>query len=240
MQNDPFNLAEILEHAARFHPQVEIVTRMVEDDSIHRSNYAEAADRARQLANALDRLNVQVGDRVGTLGWNTQRHLEAWYAISGRGAVCHTINPRLFEEQLEYIINHAEDCILLVDLPFVPLLERLQEKLPSVEHYVVLTDDVHMPATGLKNAVAYESLIADESPAYDRRTLLYLRHYRQAQGGSIHSSIKSAARLCRKWSGCGRHRLFSDSADGCPDVSRQQLGAGLLLSDGGGKAGPAR
>ena len=171
MQNDPFNLAEILEHAARFHPQVEIVTRMVEDDSIHRSNYAEAADRARQLANALERLNVQVGDRVGTLGWNTQRHLEAWYAISGQGAICHTINPRLFEEQLEYIINHAEDCILLVDLPFVPLLERLQEKLPSVEHYVVLTDDAHMPATGLKNAVAYEALIADERTEYDWPTL---------------------------------------------------------------------
>ncbi len=173
MQNDPFNLVEILEHAARFHSQVEIVTRMVEDGSIRRSNYSEAAARARQLANALARLGVQMGDRIGTLGWNTQRHLEAWYAISGQGAICHTINPRLFEEQIEYIINHAEDRILLIDPPFVPLLERLQEKLPSVEYYVVLTDDAHMPATSLKNAVTYESLIAVETPEYDWPTLPY-------------------------------------------------------------------
>ncbi len=173
MQNEPFNLVEILEHAARFHAQVEIVTRTVEDGSIHRSNYAEAADRARQLANALSRLGVQIGDRIGTLGWNTQRHLEAWYAISGQGAICHTINPRLFEEQIEYIVNHAEDSILLVDAPFVPLLERLQDKLPSVEHYIVMTDDKHMPETSLKNAVAYETLIAEESIEFHWPTLDY-------------------------------------------------------------------
>lgn len=173
MQNEPFNLVEIIEHAARFHPQVEIVTRLVEDGTIHRSNYGEAAARARQLANALTRLGIQSGDRIGTLGWNTHRHFEAWYGISGQGAICHTINPRLFEEQIDYIINHAEDRILLIDLPFVPLLERMQGKLTSIEHYIVLTDDAHMPETTLKNAVAYESLIGKESTEYDWPTLAH-------------------------------------------------------------------
>jgi acyl-CoA synthetase (AMP-forming)/AMP-acid ligase II len=173
LQNEPFNLVEILEHAARFHSQVEIVTRLVEDGTIHRSNYGEAAMRARRLANALARLGVQAGDRIGTMGWNTHRHLEAWYAISGQGAICHTINPRLFEEQIDYIINHAEDRILLIDAPFVPLLEGLQDRLPSVEHYIVLTDDAHMPETTLKNAVAYETLIAKEATEYDWPTLAH-------------------------------------------------------------------
>lgn len=173
MQNEPFNLVEILEHAARFHPQVSITTRQVDDGAIFRSNYKEAADRARQLANALLRLGVKIGDRIGTMGWNTQRHLESWYAISGQGAICHTINPRLFEEQIEYIINHAEDRILMVDAPFVPLLEKLQDRLPSVERYIVLTDAAHMPQTTLKNAVAYETLIADESTEFDWPVLPY-------------------------------------------------------------------
>lgn len=173
MQNDPFNLIEIMEHAARFHPQVEVVTRLVEDGTIHRSNYGEVAARTRRLANALTRFGVQVGDRIGTLGWNTQRHLEAWYAISGQGAICHTINPRLFKEQIEYIVNHAEDRILLIDPPFVPLLEELADRLPTVERYIVLTDDEYMPETHLKNAVVYESLIADEPADYDWPTLPY-------------------------------------------------------------------
>ncbi len=167
MQNESFNLVEILEHAARFHPQVPIITRQVDDGKIYRSNYREAADRARQLANALVQLGIEFGDRVGTMGWNTQRHLESWYAISGQGAVCHTINPRLFEEQIEYIINHAEDRVLMIDAPFVPLCEMLQDRLPSVERYIVLTDESHMPKTTLKNAVAYEALIRHQSTEFD-------------------------------------------------------------------------
>ncbi|MCH2211906.1 MAG: long-chain-fatty-acid--CoA ligase [Fuerstiella sp.] len=173
MQNDPFNLVQILEHAGRFHAQVEIVTRCVEDDSIQRSNYGEAAARTRQLANALKRMNIRTGDRIGTLAWNTQRHLEAWYAISGQGAICHTINPRLFVEQIEYIVNHAGDRILLIDPPFVPLLEQLQERLPTVERYIVLTDNEHMPDTNLRNAVPSESLISAESADYHWPTLSY-------------------------------------------------------------------
>lgn len=173
MQNDPFNLIEILEHAARFHGHVPVVTRLVEDGSIHRSSYAEVATRARQLANALAGLGVEFGDRIGTLGWNTHRHLEAWYAISGQGAVCHTINPRLFEEQIEYIVNHAEDRILLLDPPFVPLLEKLQDRLPTVEHYIVLTDEEHLPESSLPGLVAYETLIAGESDVCEWPVLPY-------------------------------------------------------------------
>ncbi len=133
MQDAPVNLAHVLEHAARFHSEVEVVSRLVEDDSIHRYTYADSYRRASQLANALHRLGMEFGDRVATLAWNTFRHLEAWYAITGQGAICHTVNPRLFPQQIDYIVNHAEDTIVLVDLTFVPLLEQLQEKLGSVK-----------------------------------------------------------------------------------------------------------
>jgi fatty-acyl-CoA synthase len=162
MQDDPLNLAHVLEHAARFHGQVEVVTRRVEDEAIHRSTYAEVLRRTKKLAHALRKLGVQFGDRVATLAWNTQRHLEAWYAIAGQGAICHTVNPRLFEPQIEYIVNHAEDKIILADPCFIALLERLQNRLPTVERYVLLTDEQHMPHTTLRGAINYESLIAQE------------------------------------------------------------------------------
>jgi fatty-acyl-CoA synthase len=167
MQDDPLNLAQILEHAGQYHGRAEVVTRLVEDGSIHRYTYAGALRRTRQFAHALRRLGMQFGDRVATMGWNTFRHLEAWYAIAGQGGICHTVNPRLFEEQIVYIINHAEDSILLLDPPFVPMCERLQEALVTVERYIVLTDEAHMPRTTLKGAVAYESLIAGEPEQFD-------------------------------------------------------------------------
>ena len=167
MQNDPINLVQILEHAATFHSSVDIVTRLVEDGSIHRYTYRDAALRTRQFANALTRLGLETGDRIGTMGWNTYRHLEAWYAVAGCGLICHTINPRLFEEQIEYIVNHAGDRILLIDPPFVPLMERLRDRLTSVERYIILTDDHHLPETTLPNAVSYETLIAGEPDEFD-------------------------------------------------------------------------
>src|SRR5262245_21548663 len=111
MQDYPLNLAYVLEHAARVHGRVEVVSRLIEDDSLHRSTYAALLRRTKQLARALSRLGVRFGDRVATLAWNTHRHLEAWYAIAGQGAICHTVNPRLFDPQIEYIGNHAEDKI---------------------------------------------------------------------------------------------------------------------------------
>ncbi|MBC8081876.1 MAG: AMP-binding protein, partial [Hymenobacter sp.] len=124
MMNEPLRIAGLLEHAAKWHADTEIVSRMPEG-LLHRYTYADLGRRSRQLANALTRLAIGRGDRVATLAWNTHRHLELYYGVSGMGAVCHTINPRLFFEQLVYIVNHAEDRLLFFDLTFLPLAEKL-------------------------------------------------------------------------------------------------------------------
>ncbi len=126
-----------------------------------RSNYAELRWRALKVSQRLVAEGVRPGDRVATLAWNTARHLECWYGIMGAGGVYHTVNPRLFEDQIAYIVNHAEDRLLFVDLTFVPLLEKIAAKLPTIERYVILTDKAHMPKTGLKGAVAYEDWIGE-------------------------------------------------------------------------------
>ena len=167
MQPTHLNLAYVLEHAARFHGKVEIVTRLVENDQIHRYTYRDALARAKQLANALkNKLGVRQGDRIATLGWNTYRHLEAWYGIAGQGAICHTVNPRLFEEQIEFILNHAEDSVILTDAPFLPLVERLLEKAPALKHVIVMTDEKHMPDSSRDDVHCYEQFIADESSEF--------------------------------------------------------------------------
>jgi fatty-acyl-CoA synthase len=173
MQDWPLLTSSILDYAARYHGKREIVTRAVEGP-ITRTDYATLVRRAGQLAGALRRFGIREGDRVATLAWNTHRHMEAWYGISGIGAVCHTINPRLFPDQIAYIANHAEDTLILVDPPFLPLLEGMAAQLPRVRGYVVLTDRAHMPATTLPDALCYEEWIAGEDadfawPALDER-----------------------------------------------------------------------
>lgn len=160
MQDWPLLCHRIIDHAARVHAGREVVTRSVEGP-IHRTSYAGIRGRALKLAQRLDRQGIRLGDRVATLAWNTWRHLEAWYGIMGIGAVCHTVNPRLFPDQIAWIINHATDRIVMTDITFVPILEKIASRLPSVERYVVLTDGAHMPRTSLKNAVAYEDWIAE-------------------------------------------------------------------------------
>lgn len=160
MQDWPLLVGKILDHANTEHPEREIVSRLVEGP-IHRYTYADAHLRARKVAQALQALGAQEGDRIGTLAWNTHRHLETWYGAAGIGAVYHTLNPRLFTEQLAYIINHAEDRFIFVDLTFVPLLEAIQDHIPCVEGFVIYTDAAHMPDTRLRNAHCYEDLIAD-------------------------------------------------------------------------------
>ena len=113
------------------------------------------------MAQRLERDGIKLGDRVATLAWNSWRHLECWYGIMGIGAVYHTVNPRLFPDQIAWIVNHAEDRVMLVDLTFLPILEKLADKLKPIERYVVLTDAAHMPATPLRNAVAYEEWLAE-------------------------------------------------------------------------------
>ncbi len=162
----PLLISTIAEHAEKFHGQREIVS-VTMDNPLHRYTVGEATARARQLANALDRLGLDVGDRVATIAWNDYRHLEIYYGVSGSGRVCHTINPRLFPEQLVFIINHAEDRYVFTDALFVPLLEKLLPQIPRVEGFVVMTDEAHMPETSLPNALCYETLLAGESAAYD-------------------------------------------------------------------------
>src|ERR1700744_5825284 len=155
MQDWPLLLHKVIDFAAIQHGGQEIVTRTVEGP-IERTTYRDIRKRALQGAQRLTRDGIKLGDRVATLAWNPSRHLEAWYAIVGIGAIYHTVNPRLFPDQIAWIVNHAEDRVLLTDTTFLPILEKLADKLPTVERYIVLTDKAHMPETTLKNAVAYE------------------------------------------------------------------------------------
>jgi len=159
MQDWPLLCHKIIEHAARYHGDQDIVTRSIEGPIV-RTNYRQVHDRALKVSQTLEREGIKFGDRVATIAWNTWRHLECWYGIMGIGAICHTVNPRLFPEQIAWIINHAQDRIVMTDITFVPILEKIADKMPSVERYVVLTDKAHMPETTLKNAVNYEGWIA--------------------------------------------------------------------------------
>ncbi len=161
MQDWPLLVWKLIDHAALYHGDREVVALTCEGEEV-RSNWRTIHGRARQVAAALRTLGVQPGERVATLAWNTHRHVESWYGISGMGAVAHTINPRLFDDQIVYIANHAEDRVLFFDLTFVPMIERLAPRLTTIEHFVLLTDRAHMPETAL-NLLCYEELIAAES-----------------------------------------------------------------------------
>ena len=175
MMEQALLISSLIRHAEAYHGDTAIVSRAVEG-GIHRYTWGEAAMRSRQLANALSQLGVAPGDRVGTLAWNGYRHLEAYYAISGMGAVCHTINPRLFAEQIAYIINHAEDRVLLFDLSFLPLLAQIREQLTSVRHFVLMSDREHMPPAQAHDVLlCYEDLVMSHSdrfewPEFDENT----------------------------------------------------------------------
>ncbi|MDP6875299.1 MAG: 3-(methylthio)propionyl-CoA ligase [Alphaproteobacteria bacterium] len=174
MQDRPLLISSLMEFAAQYHGGVEIVSRSVEGP-IHRYTYADANRRSKQLAQALGSLGIGLGDRVATLAWNGYRHLECYYGVSGIGAVLHTINPRLFPEQIVYIANHAEDRVLFTELSFVPLLEGIAEQLESVEAIVIMTDREHMPETSLPNVQCYEELLAAQDgsldwPGFDENT----------------------------------------------------------------------
>jgi len=159
MQDWSLTCTRILDHAARNHPEREIVSRSVEGP-IHRTTYRTLRTRSLQLAKRLQKAGIREGDRVATLAWNTWRHMEAWYGLMGIGAVYHTVNPRLFPDQIIWIINHAEDRFLLVDLTFLPLVEKVLPHLTTIEQVIVLTDEEHLPATGF-DAVPYEEWLAE-------------------------------------------------------------------------------
>ena len=155
IQDWPLLIHKIIDFAAEQHGHQHVVTRSVEGP-ITRCTYKDLRLRALKLAQLLDRAGVQAGDRIATLAWNTARHMETWYGITGIGAIYHTINPRLFPEQIVWIINHAADRMIFIDLTFVPLLEKIASQLPSLEKIIVLTDAQHMPQSTLKGLVCYE------------------------------------------------------------------------------------
>lgn len=173
MQDRPLLISSLLDHAERYHPNVEIVSATCEGPVV-RSNYATLARRARQLAQALQRLGVKPGDRVATLAWNTHRHVELYFAVSGMGAVLHTVNPRLFPEQIDYIINHSEATVLLFDITFAKLVSEQRAKLGQVKHFIALTDEDHLPQDA-GEVLCYETLVEAEDgrfawPEFDERT----------------------------------------------------------------------
>ncbi len=162
----PLLISSLIKHAARHAGDTEIVSKRVEGD-MHRYNWRAAEKRSRQLAQALARLGCQAGDRIGTLAWNGYRHLEIYYGSSGSELVCHTINPRLFPEQVAWIANDAQDLVLCFDLTFLPLVEKLATQMPSIKHFILMTDRAHMPAqTSLAGLLCYEELIEAEDGAY--------------------------------------------------------------------------
>jgi fatty-acyl-CoA synthase len=175
MQDRPLLISQIIDFAAAYYPDVEVVSRTIEGP-IHRYGYRDAAKRAKKVAEALQGLGVKLGDRVGTVAWNSYRHFELYFGISGIGAVLHTLNPRLAPEHVAYIANHAEDQVIFVDLNLLPVVEGVWDELKTVKHVVVMTDRAHMPASStIPKLLCYEELIADRPgtlkwPDFDERT----------------------------------------------------------------------
>ncbi len=165
MQNRPLLISNIVDYVSTWHAKTEIVSRDPQG-AIHRSNYGEVVGRARRLANALEKLGTKHGERIATLAWNSWRHLELYYGVTCAGRVLHTVNPRLFQEQLTYIMHHAEDSYVFFDLDFVGLVEQLAPHLPLVKGWVALCDAKDMPDVNVKNLMCYETLLADASPEY--------------------------------------------------------------------------
>ena len=166
MQDWPLRVSTILDHALANHGEQSVISRSVEGP-IHRYTYADLYERSKRCAKALRKLGIGEGDVVATLAWNTYRHMEAWYGIMGLGAICHTINPRLFPEQIVYIANHAGDKYLFTDLTFVPLCAAIADKCPGIKGFVVMTDRAHMADIKLRNAICYEDLLAEADADFE-------------------------------------------------------------------------
>ena len=175
MMQLPLLISSLIVHAERHHGEQEVVSRRVEGD-IHRTTYREMAQRSRQMAKALGALGVKMGDRVATLAWNGHRHMELYYAVSGSGAVLHTLNPRLHPDQIVYIADHAEDQVLCFDMTFLPLIQAVCGRTKTVKHWVAMTSRAHMPADAkIPNLLCYEDLLEAQDdrfewPSFDENT----------------------------------------------------------------------
>ena len=166
MMDRPLTLPSILEYAAQYHPHRQVVDRMVEGP-IHRYGYAEALKRTKRMANALVAMGVKPGDRVATLAWSTHRHFELYFAVTGIGAILHTINPRLHDDQIVWVANHAEDAFLFFDITFASQVAALKERMPTVKAFVAMTDRAHLPANAPVDALVYEDIVAANSPQFE-------------------------------------------------------------------------
>ena len=217
MQERPLLISSLIEHANQFHGDVEIVTRTVEGP-IHRCTWSDIHRRSRQAAKALLALGVAPGDRVGTIAWNTYRHLELYFGVSGMGAVLHTINPRLFPDQIEYIANHAEDRYVFFDVTFAPLVEKLAPKLASVKGFVAMTDRAHMPAVDVPNLLCYEELLAAQDsdyawPEFDERSASSLCYTSGTTGHPKGVLYSHRSTILHSWSICTKDSLGVSSSD---------------------------
>src|SRR5580765_1157365 len=166
MMQQPLLISSLLVHAERHHANQAVVSRRVEGD-IHRTTYRELASRSRRMAKALAQLGIGSGDRVGTLAWNGYRHMELYYAVSGSGAVLHTLNPRLHPDHVVYIADHAEDQVLFFDMTFLPLVEAVAGRVKTIKTFVAMTDRARMPKDSkIANLLCYEELIDTHSPEF--------------------------------------------------------------------------
>lgn len=217
MMDSPLLISSLLDYAATYHRDTEIVSRTVEGP-IHRYTYPDLLRRSRQLANVLKGLGIQDGDRVATMAWNGYRHMELYFAVSGMGAVCHTLNPRLFQDQLIYIVNHAEDRLIFVDLSFVPVLEAAAQHLSTVRGFVVMTDAEHMPDTSLPNVHCYETLMDDADddfqwPQLDENTASSLCYTSGTTGNPKGALYSHRSTVLHSFSVCMTDTLALSSGD---------------------------
>ena len=166
MQEFPLTVGKILDHAAKYHPNRKIISRSVEGP-ITQTNWSNVQHQSKKLSQALKSIGVQTGDIIGVMAWNTARHFEVWYGIPGIGAVNHSLNPRLFADQLVYIINHAQDRFLMVDFDLFPIIEAIWDRLETVEKVIVMTDREHMPQSTIPDILCYEELVEKQDGNFD-------------------------------------------------------------------------
>ncbi len=207
MQNQPLLISMLIDFAARHHGDGEIVSRRVEGD-IHRYTYRDLAARAKQLANALDASGVPAGERVASLAWNGYRHMELYFGVAGSGRVMHTLNPRLHPEQMAWIINHAEDRVLCFDMSFLPLIQAIHAKCPTVKTWVALCDADKLPAdSGIPGLISYEAWIgahkADYAwPQFDENTAAGLCYTSGTTGNPKGALYSHRSTVLHAYGGC--------------------------------------
>ena len=206
MQHQPLLISSLIEFAERHHPRGEIVSRRVEGD-IHRCTYRDIAARSRQVANALETLNLAFGDRVATLAWNGYRHLELYFGVSGTGRVLHTLNPRLHPDQIAWIANHARDQVLFFDMTFLPIVKAMQGKAATIRHYIALCDADKLPVdSGISGLTSYEAWIGNQSstlvwPQFDENSASSMCYTSGTTGNPKAALYSHRSTILHAWAG---------------------------------------